>query len=146
MKIGDTTIEIVKKYQYLGTTLNEENDQVRIDIARSAFIKMKHLLVNKSLNKDLRVRIIRCYIFSILLYGAEARTLKQVNIKKNNAFELWMYRRMLKIPWTDEVTNETVLQRLGKEEEVVYHTQKRKLEYLGHIMRGPRYEILRLIM
>ncbi|CAH1224416.1 unnamed protein product [Diabrotica balteata] len=141
----------VEKYQYLGTLINETNDHTveinrRIEIARSAFIRMKPLLTCKNLNLEIRLRTIRCYIFSILLYGAETWTLKKCNLKRIEAFELWLYRRVLKISWTDRITNKEVLERVGKEREIITTIQTRKLEYLGHVMRGPKYEILRLII
>lgn len=149
--IDNKTIERVTKYQYLGTTIKETNDHGeeisrRIEIARSAFIKMRPILSNKNLDLKIRLRTVRCYIFSLLLYGAESWTLKRQDMKRIEAFELWTYRRMLKISWTDKVTNKEVLRRVEKETELIFTIQRRKLEYLGHVMRGPKYEILRLII
>lgn len=88
----------------------------------------------------------RCYIFSVLLYGVETWTLTQSTSKKLEAFEMWCYRRMLKIPWIDKIRNEEVLERLKKEREVLATVKKRKLEYFGHVMRGEKYEIIKLIL
>lgn len=119
---------IQRQYQYQGTIVNEENVYTaeinrRREIARSIFVKMKNPLIDKSLSIDLRVRIVRC--FSTMLYGTEAWTLKKTNIKKLDAFELCLYRRLLRIPWTDRVTNYTVLQRMGKENELLYTIKKK---------------------
>ncbi|CAG9828977.1 unnamed protein product, partial [Diabrotica balteata] len=88
----------------------------------------------------------RYYLHSVLLYGMESWTLKKIDIKKLEAFELWMYRRILRISWTEKVTNVEVLRRMNKEKEVIFTIQKRKLQYLGHITRGERYELLQIIM
>lgn len=61
-------------------------------------------------------------------------------------FEMWIYRRLLKISWTQRITNETVLQRMGQDRELLIDIKKRKTSYLGHIYRGRNYEFLRLIM
>lgn len=107
---------------------------------------MKPLLCNKKFNLMLKLRIMRCYIFSVLLYGVETWTLTQSTSKKLEAFEMWCYRRMLKIPWIDKIRNEEVLERLKKEREVLATVKKRKLEYFGHLMRGEKYEIIKLIL
>ncbi|CAG9827859.1 unnamed protein product [Diabrotica balteata] len=107
---------------------------------------MRKLFCNRDINISLRIRMLRCYIFSTLLYGVEAWTLKNSNIKNLEAFEMWCYRRILKISWMDRKTNEQVLEQLGKQCEVLNSIKIRKLKYLGHIMRGEKYEILRNIM
>src|ERR1700731_1962471 len=57
-------------------------------------------------------------------------------IKKVNAFEMWCYRRMLKISWKDKITNEQVLNKVQTEIHFMNDMKKRKLEYGGHVMRG----------
>lgn len=64
-----------------------------------------------------------------------------------NAFDMFINRRILRIPWIQKVTNDEVLQRMGKQKELLDTTIKeRKMQYLGHVLRGERYELLRLIM
>lgn len=82
---------------------------------------------------DTKLRLLRCYVFSVLLYGVESWTVTKETTKKLEAFELWLYRRMLKIPWTQKVTNIEVLRRMKKEPELVNTVKCRKLGYLGHI-------------
>ncbi|CAG9832782.1 unnamed protein product [Diabrotica balteata] len=151
LTINGNVIEQVEKYQYLGTLINETNDHTveinrRIEIARSTLIRTKPLLMYKNLNLEIILRTIRCYVFSILLYGAETWTLKKCNLKRIEAFDLWLYRRVLKISWTDRIINKEVLDRVGKETELITTIQTRKLEYLVHVMKEPKYEILRLII
>lgn len=60
---------------------------------------------------------------------------------------MWCYRRILKISWVDRITNDAVLRRMGKEREIINNVKKRKLEYLGHVMRNEqRYNLLQLIL
>jgi len=65
------------------------------------------------------VKLRRCYVFSILYYGMESWTLTEATPKTLEAFEMWLYRRILRISWVDKVTNETILERMGKEKEVM---------------------------
>ncbi|CAG9839485.1 unnamed protein product, partial [Diabrotica balteata] len=84
--------------------------------------------------------------FSTLLYGVEAWTLKKSNIKNLEVFEMWCYRRILKISWINRKTNKQVFEQLGKQYEVLNSIKIGKLEYLGHIMKDEKYELLSTIM
>lgn len=90
--------------------------------------------------------MLKCYVLSILLYGVEAWTLKEVDIKKIESFEMWCYRRISNIPWVDRVTNLEVLRRIGKDKEVVKTVKPKKLQYFGHLLRGQKYQFLQLIL
>ena len=63
-----------------------------------------------------------------------------------DALEMYLYRRILRISWTQRKTNEEVLRQMDKRKELLTTIQERKLQYIGHVMRGKRYEILRLII
>uniref|UniRef100_A0A8D8Y176 Craniofacial development protein 2 n=3 Tax=Cacopsylla melanoneura TaxID=428564 RepID=A0A8D8Y176_9HEMI len=150
--INNTRIERVTKYTYLGTSINESWDnsqeiKSRIGKARSIFNSMSAAFKSHNLTLDTKVRLLRCYVFSVLLYGVETWTLTKDTSNRLEAFELWLYRRILKISWTQKVTNVTVLQRMKKTKELLNTVKCRKLQYLGHIMRNPaRYELLQLIL
>uniref|UniRef100_A0A8D9EQ38 Craniofacial development protein 2 n=1 Tax=Cacopsylla melanoneura TaxID=428564 RepID=A0A8D9EQ38_9HEMI len=150
--INNARIERVSKYTYLGTIINEawDNSQEiksRIGKARSIFNSMSAAFKSHNLTLDTKVRLLRCYVFSVLLYGVETWTLTKDTSNRLEAFELWLYRRILKISWTQKVTNVTVLQRMKKTKELLNTVKCRKLQYLGHIMRNPaRYELLQLIL
>ena len=70
---------------------------------------MKTLFSSRDLSLELRIRMLRCYIFPVFLYGSESWTLNQTLENRINAFEMYLYRRMLRISWMDRVTNEEVL-------------------------------------
>lgn len=151
LTLGNRTVENVQRFRYLGTIINQNvthKSEIlsRIEQARQSFMKLKKLLTAQNLSLTLRVRMVRCYVFSVLLYGLEGWTLNKEITKRLESFELWVYRRMLKISWTDRVTNQQVLERMNKELEVLFTIKKRKLEFLGHISRNDKYEILQLIM
>ena len=149
--INNDTVETVQTYKYLGAWLDRSGDvtreiRARIEIARAAFLKLRKFFTSRNICKELKMRMLRCYVFSTLLYGAEAWTLKRCHLKNLEAFEMWCYRRVWRISWTERVTNEEVLRRMGVSCEIVNTIKRRKLEYLGHIMRGPKYALLQLIV
>src|SRR5437867_677176 len=82
------------------------------------------------------MKILNCYVFSILNYGCESWTWNKVMRKKVNAFEFWRYRRILKISWRDKVKNEEILKRLQKRLHFVEDMMNRKFRYAGHVLRS----------
>ena len=65
-----------------------------------------------NMNLDLKKKIVKCTIWSVVLYGAETRTMTQADKERLEAFVMWIWRRMLKISWVDEVSNAKVLQKV----------------------------------
>ena len=72
--------------------------------------------------------MLRCYVFSTLLYGVEAWTLKKNHMDKLQAFEMWYYRRMWRISWTDKITNIEVLNKMQKYCEITNIIKQIKLQ------------------
>ncbi|CAG9833382.1 unnamed protein product, partial [Diabrotica balteata] len=108
----------------------------RIAMTKTTFMKMKSLLCNNHLSLELRQRMVKCYVWSILLYSAKVWTLKVLIMNKIKALEMWIHRRMLKTPWTARKTNEEVLRSINKDRELLKTVKHRKMSYLGHIVRG----------
>ena len=74
-----------------------------------------------------------CYIWSIVLYGAETWTLPKVDQKHLETFEMWCWRRMEKISWTDHVRNKEGLLRVKEQRNILHEINKRKAYWIGHI-------------
>ena len=82
----------------------------------------------------------------MLLYGIEEWSLKVSEMNRLEIFEMWVYHRVLKIPWTARATNGGVLRRMGKNQEILTMIKRRKTAYLGHIMHNTKYELLQKII
>ncbi|CAG9830832.1 unnamed protein product [Diabrotica balteata] len=126
----------VPHYYYLGTTINDQWDhsveiKQRIEKTRSAFVRMSKIFKSHELPLKTKMRLLRCYVFTMLLYGVESWTLTEASMGKLEAFEMWCYRRILRISWVDRVTNIEVLRRMDKTCEIISTVKQRKLEYLG---------------
>jgi len=152
LHVSQHKIERVQKYTYLGTQLSDQWDhsleiKCRIEKARAVFQRMSSIFKSHSITLTTKIRVLKCYVFSVLLYGVEAWTLTEATTKKLTAFEMWLYRRILRISWMDHVTNDEVLRRMNKTTEIMTTVKARKLEYLGHIMRNEqRYGLLQRIL
>ena len=82
------------------------------------------------------MRMIKCLIWTVATYAAECWTMLGTNRKSLEAFEMWTWRRMLKISWKDKISNQAVLERLGVQRELLHLIARRKHRWLGHILRG----------
>ena len=95
---------------YLGYMATEDGKcdkeiKRRIGIAGTAFESMAKILTSRNISIALRSRIAKCYVWSTLVYRAELWTLTKVTSDKSEAFEMWLYRRMLRISWKEHKTN-----------------------------------------
>ena len=104
--IGQKQLENVES---LGSMLTNDGNEIksRIAMAKAVFNK-KRALFTGTLDLELRKKLLKCSIWRVALYGAETGTLQVVNQKRLESFEMWCWRRMEKISWTDRVRNEEV--------------------------------------
>lgn len=151
ISINGEILNNVYQFKYLGCIINAKLDteteiKARIEQARGNFIRMRNILCDQHLDLELRCRLSKCYVWSTLMYGAETWTLKVSSMNRLEAFEMWTYRRILKIPYTAHITNEEVLRRVNKERDLLHTVKCKKTSYLGHILRNDKYYILQLII
>jgi len=99
----------------------------------NTFSKKKTLFTSK-LDLNLKNKLIKCYIWSMALYGAETWTLRAADQKYLESFEMWCWRRMEKISWTDHVKNEEILFRVNEQTNILHEIRKRKANWIGHIL------------
>jgi hypothetical protein len=102
-------------------------------MAKAAFNKKRALFTGK-MDLELRKKLVKCCIWCIALYGAETGTVRAVDQKQLYSFEMWCWRRMKKISWTDRVRNEEALLRVKEQRNILHEISKRKANLIGHIM------------
>jgi len=102
-------------------------------MAKAAFNK-KRALFSSTLDLELRKKLVKCYVWSTALYGAETWTLRAVDQKHTESYEIWCWRRMEKISWTVHVRNEEVLLRVKEQRNILHEIRKRKANWIGHIL------------
>jgi hypothetical protein len=94
----------------------------------------KRALFTSTLDLKLRKKLVKCYIWSIALYGAETWTIHAVDQKHLESFEMWCWRRIEKISWTDHVRNEEVLLKVKEQRNILHEISKQKADWIGHIL------------
>ena len=87
------------------------------------------------LEKELRKRLVKCFVWSVVLYGVETWTLRRNEQLQLEAFEMWEWRRMERVKWTDKIKNAIVLERVGDGRIMLELLRKRKRNWLGHWLR-----------
>ena len=103
-------------------------------MAKAAFNKKSTLFTSK-LDLNLRKKLVKCYIWSMAFYGAENWTLQATDQKYLESFEMWSWRRLEKISWTDHVRNEDVLLGVNEQRNILHEIRKQKSNWIGHILR-----------
>ena len=87
------------------------------------------ILKSRDITLLTNVRIVKAMVFAVVMYGCESWTLK-----KADAFELWCWRRLLRVPWTARRSNQSILKEIGSEYSLEGLMLKLKLQYFGHLM------------
>ena len=98
------------------------------DQPRQHIKKQRHTLLTK-------VHLVKAMVFSVVTYGCESWTIKKAEHWRINAFELWCWRRLLRVPWTARRSNQSVLKEISPEYSLGRLMLKLKLQYLGHLMQ-----------
>ena len=87
-------------------------------------------------------RILKCYVWSTLMYGCESWTISKAMQERLEAAEVWFLRRMLSISWLDRMTNDMVLRKAGTRRELIKMITMRQMRFLGHVNRKEKIEYL----
>ena len=132
-------VEQVTKFKYLGTWVTDDGRcdleiRSRIGMAKEKFSSIRELLT-ASLSKKIKKQIIKTVVWSVALYGSETWAMRKEDRKRVEALELWIWRRMEKISYTEHKTNEEVLARVEERRLILETILNRKKKWIGHVLR-----------
>ena len=82
-----------------------------------------------------KVRLVKAMVFRVVMYGCESWTIKKAERQRIDAFELWCWRRLLRVPWTARRPNQSILKEISPEYSLEELMLKLKLQYFGHLMQ-----------
>ena len=82
-----------------------------------------------------KVRLVKAMVFSAVMYGCESWTVKKAELSRVDAFELWCWRRLLRVPWTARRSNQSILKEISPERSLEGMMLKVKLKYSGHLIQ-----------
>ena len=93
------------------------------------------ILKSRDIALPTKVRLVKALVFPVVLYGCERWTRKKAERQRADAFELWCWRRLLRVPWTARRSNQSILKEISSEYSLEGLMLKLKLPYFGHLMR-----------
>lgn len=115
-------------------------------MAKSAMSQLHRTWRDRNISLKTKTKLVRTLVFSILLYGAETWTLRSADRKRIDAFEMWCWRKMLRIKWTAFRTNISILTKLSIKTRLSTICLKRVLQYFGHIARKDGDNLEKLVV
>ena len=93
------------------------------------------LLKSRDITLPTKVRLVKAMVFPVVTYGCESWTVKKAEHRRIDAFELWCWRRLLRVPWTAKRSNQSILKEISPEHSLEGRMLKLKVQYFGHLMR-----------
>jgi len=139
-EIEGNRIEVVQNYILLGARIDEdgkclEEVKRRIAIGKKAMTKLDKVMKDRDISRETKIRLVKALVFPTVTYGCESWTLRKEERKKIEAFEMWVRRKMLRVPWTAKRTNASILEQIKPELSLEAVICRLKLTYFGHVMR-----------
>ena len=102
---------------------------------RKAMTNLDSILKSRDITLPTKVPIVKAMVFPVVMNGCEGWTIKKAERRTIDAFELWCWRRLLRVPWTVRRSNQSILKEINPEYSLEELLLKRKLQYFGHLMR-----------
>ena len=93
------------------------------------------ILKSRDITLPTKVRLVKAIVFPVVMYGCESWTVKKAERQRMDAFELWCWRRLLRVPWTARRSNQSILKEISPGSSLEGLMLKLKLQYFGHLMR-----------
>ena len=104
-------------------------------IVASRMSSLDSILKSRDITLPTKVRLVQAMVFPVVMYGCESWTVKKAECRRIDAFELWYWRRLLRVPWTSRRSNQSILKEISPEYSLEGLMLKLKLQYFGHLMR-----------
>ena len=127
---GDT-METVTNFMFWGSKITADGNYSH-EIKRRLLLGRK-IMIN--LDSILKVQLVKAMVFPVVMYGCDSWTIKKAEPQRNDAFELWCWRRLLRVPWTSRRSNQSILKEISPECSLEGLILKLKLQSFGHLIR-----------
>ena len=96
---------------------------------------LNSILKSRDITLSTKVHLVKAMVFPVVMYGCESWTVKKAEHQRIDAFELWCWRRLLRVPWTARISNQSILKEISPGCSLERMMLKLKLQYFGHLMR-----------
>ena len=136
-QIGGETVETVAIFQ--GSKITADGDcsheiKRHMLLGRKVMTNLDSILKTRDITLSTKVHLVKAKVFSVVMYGCENWTTKKAECQRIDAFELWCWRRLLRIPWMARRSNQSILKEISPGHSLEGLMLKLKLQYFGHLM------------
>ena len=104
-------------------------------LGRKAMTNLDSILKSRDITLPTKVHLVKAMVFPVVMYGCESWTIKKAESQRIDDFELWCWRRLLRVPWTERRPNQSILREISSEYSSEGLMLKLKLQYFGHLMQ-----------
>ena len=133
-------METATNFIFLGSKSTADGDcsheiKRRLLLGRKAMNNLDIIFKSRDITLPTNVHLVKTMAFPVVMYGCESWTIKKAECQRIDAFELWCWRRLLRIPWTARIFKQCILKEISPEYSLERLTLKLKLQYFGHLMQ-----------
>ena len=138
--VGEKKMEIVADFIFLGSKITVDGDcsykiKRHLLLVRKIMTNLDSILKSRDIILTIKVSIVKATVFLVVMYGCESWTIKKAKHRRIDAFELWCWRRLLRVPWTARRSNQSIPKEMNPEYSMEGLMLKLKLQYFGHLMQ-----------
>ena len=133
-------VEIITDFIFLGSKITGDSycyHKIKrcLFFGRKVMKNLGRLLKSRNITLLTKTCVVKAMVFSVIMYGCERWTIKKAEHRKIDAFELWCWRRLLRVPWTARRSNQSILKKISPEYSLEGLMLKLKLQYFGYLMQ-----------
>ena len=138
-QIDGETVETVSDFIFLGSKITADGDcshEIKRQslLGRKVMTNLDSILKRRHITLPTKVRLVKAMVFPVVMYGCESWTIKKAGHRRIDTFELWCWRRLLRVPWTARRSNQSLLKEISPGCSLEGLMLKLKLQYFGHLM------------
>ena len=138
-QIDGKTVETVADFIFLSFKITADGDcsheiKRSLLLGRKAMTNLDSILKSIDITLPKKVHLVKAMVFPVVMYGCESWTIKKAEHRRIDAFELWCWRRLLRVPWIARTSNQSILKEISPGCSLEGMMLKLKLQYFGHLM------------
>ena len=137
---GETVETTVSDFIFGGSKITVDDDcsheiKRHLLLRRKVMANLGSIFKSRDIVLPIKVHLVKAMVFLVVMYGCESWTIKKAELRRMDAFELWCWRRLLRVPWTARRSNQSILKEISPECSLERLMLKLKLQYFGYLMR-----------
>ena len=137
--IDGETVETVSHFIFWGSKITADGDcsheiKRHLVLGRKVMTNLYSIFQGRDITLPTKVHLVKALVFPVVMYGCESWTVKKAECRRIDAFELWCWRRLLRVPWTTRRSNQSILKEISPGISLEGMMLKLKLQYFGHLM------------